>query len=296
MTDLEKIQKAVGFKISDFESLDSYYYDLCNALNQNEEVYGSVNRVKKVKSKKNYQAIKDSIGIFDALGIKLHDVNVTSVSTYDDINNVDIDNEKITSKKQPNEIPLYLIDTRVMCREFDPTFSELEITNVKGLDHIHNEISFLSLGLDKSTPDIAGSYYNHEIMHTQLNSVRESYINYFDSDVLPIFFELLTSSFNGNEELVYALRLNQLSNDLRNNLFYTNFNREEEIKIQKNIVSTLKAIKLFNIYKESDDWGKKMMMRFIQTILNGDSNVDWLLNQYDISEHNSRLDIKTLVR
>lgn len=281
--------KVVGFSCP----TTNYYFELCNALNNDEKIFKVLHDVKKRKNQKTYKEILDNYKLFDSLGIKLNKVNVTDCSMFND---QEYTKEESTSKKEPKDIPVCLIDTERMRKNYNPTFNELEITNVKDPRGVEDELSFISLSLDKNSTGIAGSYYNSAMVQTQFDIVKFD-INPFDVQTLQIFFELLTASQNGNYETVYAVRLNEmgrlLSEQIRLNRV---FNIEESRVGSKEIDSELKAINLFNTYNKLSTSDKKTMMEYINHIFKQELEIESLLDKYDITQENSRLDIKTLTR
>ena len=281
--------KVVGFSCP----TTNYYYELCNALNNDEKIYKVLHDVKKRKNQKTYKEILDNYKLFDSLGIKLNKVNVTDCSMFND---QEYTKEESTSKKDPSTIPVCLIDTERMRKNYNPTFNELEMTVVKDTRGVEDELSFISLSLDKKSTGIAGSYYNSAMVQTQFDIVKFD-INPFDVQTLQVFFELLTASQNGNYETVYAVRLNEmgrlLSEQIRLNRV---FNIEESKVGSKEIDSELKAINLFNTYNKLSTSDKKTMMEYINHIFKQELEIESLLDKYDITKENSRLDIKTLTR
>jgi hypothetical protein len=74
------------------------------------------------------------------------------------------------------------------------------------------------------------------------------------------------------------------------------FNIEETKVGSKEIDSELKAINLFNTYNKLSTSDKKNMMEYINHIFKQELEIESLLDKYDITQENSRLDIKTLTR
>ncbi|MCR5224312.1 MAG: hypothetical protein K6C11_04115, partial [Bacilli bacterium] len=230
--------KVVGFSCP----TTNYYFELCNALNNDEKIYEVLHDVKKRKNQKTYKEILDNYKLFDSLGIKLNKVNVTDCSMFND---QEYTKEECTSKKEPSTIPVCLIDTERMRKNYNPTFNELEMTVVKDPRGVEDELSFISLSLDKKSTGIAGSYYNSAMVLTQFDIVKFD-INPFDIQTLQVFFELLTASQNGNYDTVYAVRLNEMGRLLSEQIRLNRVFNIEETKVgSKEIDSQLKAINLF---------------------------------------------------
>lgn len=165
------------------------------------------------------------------------------------------------------------------------------------------KITFRSIELAKDITSISALSYTHEITHTQLNHMRGLIQEYYNTEVLSIFNELLHAfATDHNEELLKehdARRLNDVAVAIRELEKY-NTTQDEEIK---NILlegscyceSTLKAYNLFIRYYYGTTSIRKHIIKVIQSVFDGDLTLEEALEKLDISFENSQ-DIRVLTK
>lgn len=169
----------------------------------------------------------------------------------------------------------------------------------------HMKIFFKSIELGHKTNDMTGVCYVHEIVHTQLESIKGIVKDYYNSELLSIFMELVYAYEKG----VVLLR-ETLKN--RINMFLTefhslyNFLNSKDITEDglwhnviacKYIVSTVKAFHLFCNYYIGDDIEKNNILWEIQSVFSGRKSLEDVLDILGITYQNSleQTHIQTLI-
>ena len=169
----------------------------------------------------------------------------------------------------------------------------------------HMKIFFKSIELGHKTNDMTGVCYVHEIVHTQLESIKGIVKDYYNSELLSIFIELVYAYEKG----VVLLR-ETLKN--RINMFLTefhslyNFLNSKDITEDglwhnviacKYIVSTVKAFHLFCNYYIGDDIEKNNILWEIQSVFSGRKSSEDVLDILGITYQNSldQSHIQTLI-
>jgi len=169
----------------------------------------------------------------------------------------------------------------------------------------HMKIFFKSIELGHKTNDMTGVCYVHEIVHTQLESIKGIVKDYYNSELLSIFMELVYAYEKG----VVLLR-ETLKN--RINMFLTefhslyNFISSKDITEDglwhnviacKYIVSTVKAFHLFCNYYIGDDIEKNNILWEIQSVFSGRKSLEDVLDILGITYQNSleQTHIQTLI-
>lgn len=169
----------------------------------------------------------------------------------------------------------------------------------------HMKIFFKSIELGHKTNDMTGVCYVHEIVHTQLESIKGIVKDYYNSELLSIFMELVYAYEKG----VVLLR-ETLKN--RINMFLTefhslyNFISSKDITEDglwhnviacKYIVSTVKAFHLFCNYYVGDDIEKNNILWEIQSVFSGRKSLEDVLDILGITYQNSleQTHIQTLI-
>lgn len=169
----------------------------------------------------------------------------------------------------------------------------------------HMKIFFKGIELGHKTNDMTGVCYVHEIVHTQLESIKGIVKDYYNSELLSIFMELVYAYEKG----VVLLR-ETLKN--RINMFLTefhslyNFISSKDITEDglwhnviacKYIVSTVKAFHLFCNYYVGDDIEKNSILWEIQSVFSGRKSLEDVLDILGITYQNSldQSHIQTLI-
>ena len=134
--------------------------------------------------------------------------------------------------------------------------------------------------------------YIHEIIHTQLESNKGIVEKVYNREVLPIFIELLYSFDNRIDyKTILYERLNSLLFDF-NIVCKTNFNNDNKdfnyMISTSYLVSTIKTLKLLDIYIHSSSKIKKELLLNIQKIFDGINSLEYYLSKYDITYESSK--------
>lgn len=132
--------------------------------------------------------------------------------------------------------------------------------------------------------------YVHEITHTELDSLPGIVSDYYNSEVLSIFLELLYA-YSSNENLLRvndSNRILELINMLETVLTPSKENHDTLLEGSKYICSTLKAFALFIKYYYGSSNLKKEILTRIQNVFDGDLQLEEMLSKYDITYESSQ--------
>lgn len=172
---------------------------------------------------------------------------------------------------------------------------ETEVSIVTNSSYINNteflkyiDVSYRKIILDRRITELTESSYIHEVTHTQI-SRRGIIKNYLNSEVVPIFIELLNMYEAGSEiqrvgdfkrvlelmdhfSVLYTATLDDVNveGDLINSSVYA--------------VSILKAYELFIEYVCGTNSLKKYILNSIQNLFNGDLQLEEILDEFEITE------------
>lgn len=153
-----------------------------------------------------------------------------------------------------------------------------------------DEIFFKGIILGSLYTEQTPVCYIHEIAHTQLDSIHGIVGDYYNSEILSIFLELFYS-YSYSENLLNinnSHRILELVNMLESNLTTPKEERDKLLESSKYICSTLKAFALFIIYYYGSNSIKKEMLSKIQSVFNGNTQLEDLLSSYDITYESSQ--------
>lgn len=160
----------------------------------------------------------------------------------------------------------------------------------------HETIYYKSLSLPQNITEITKLAYTHEIAHSQLNHVRGLIQNFYNTEVVSIFLELVHAlELNDGEYLLSAhdsIRLSELKSIIDElNKYYS---RKNDPEIKKVLIegslylqSTLQAYNLFIRYYYGTINTKKELLQGIQKLFNQELTLEELLSSLDISFENS---------
>ncbi len=162
------------------------------------------------------------------------------------------------------------------------------------LNHLKLFVRWIELS--KETTTFSPVSYLHELMHLELTRIKGSVTNYFHSELLSIFIELVYAYENNENGILFRqVLLNRLNYFLYefDNLFKYYYEKEEGIDeyqaaiSSKYLVSILMALNLFDLYTHSNNSIKKEIINKIQQVLDGTKQLEDILNELDISYDNS---------
>lgn len=169
----------------------------------------------------------------------------------------------------------------------------------------HMKLFFKSIELGNKVNDMTGVCYVHEIVHTQLESVKGIVREYYNSELLSIFMELVYAYEKGVVLLRETLknRINMFLTEFHSlyNFLYGSDTTEDglwhNVIACKYIVSTVKAFHLFSNYYLGDEIERNNILWEIQSVFSGKKKLEDILDILGITYQNS-LDerhIKTLI-
>lgn len=169
----------------------------------------------------------------------------------------------------------------------------------------HMKLFFKGIELGNKTNDMTGVCYVHEIVHTQLESVKGIVKDYYNSELLSIFMELVYAYEKGLVLLREALknRINMFLTEFHSLYNYlTDPNISEDglwhnVIACKYIVSTVKAFHLFSNYYVGDEVEKNNILWEIQSVFSGRKTLEEVLEIFGITYDNSLNErhVKTLI-
>ena len=198
-----------------------------------------------------------------------------------------------TRKLHPYYLPLFEGEKNI----WDSSILEKPSENIFGKKYI----SFVGIILPNPSSEITSSIYTHEIVHSQLDSLRGSILNYYNSEVISMFVELVHAYYLGEEEKIlkqYEFRkrvetkllIEDLDNYYKGELKKDYFEIIEDCKY---IVSNLIAFNLFSKFYFGSDKIKNEMIFQVQKIFDGEITVEDYIKMFD-SQYENSLDVKTL--
>lgn len=157
------------------------------------------------------------------------------------------------------------------------------------------KLYFKSIDLGHRTCSMSSVCYVHEIIHTQLESLKGIVRDYYNGEVLSIFMELLyaeeTNPILYRETLKNRINLFILEYDSLFNYINGGINKElvkwHNVISCKYIVSTLKAFNLYSKYVREDEIGKSNILYLVQKVISGVNSLEEMLEELDITYDNS---------
>ena len=176
--------------------------------------------------------------------------------------------------------------------------------NVSLLTNLSEDESFLknmklffkSIELGNRTNEMSSVCYVHEIVHTQIESLKGIVKEYYNSEILSIFLELVYAS-SKSEELfketlknrinMFLIEFQSLFNYLVNNVCLEETPKWHNVIACKYIVSTLKAFNLYDMYSKENEFGKSNIIWSVQKVFSGIITLENMLNELGITYQNS---------
>lgn len=158
------------------------------------------------------------------------------------------------------------------------------------------KLFFKSIELGHRTNDMTGVCYVHEIVHTQLESLKGIVREYYNSEVLSIFMELVYAYEKGpillrealkNRINMFLTEFHSLYNFIHESTCVSEDGLWHNVIASKYIVSTVKSFHLFNNYYLGDDVEKNNILWMIQKVFSGSLQLEDMLKELGITYHNS---------
>lgn len=152
------------------------------------------------------------------------------------------------------------------------------------------KVSFKEIQLSPVISELTESSYVHELIHTQLLDRRGSIKDYYNGEVLSIFFELLNIYETESKRLIKindSIRLTELFNDINT----LDFARTGDIEASSDdlinngtyATSIAKAYSLLIEYVNGTPALKKYILNSIQNIIDGNLELEELLDEFEIT-------------
>lgn len=206
---------------------------------------------------------------------KLHKVNTLSIHK--------LLNHQIhfVRKIDPLKLPINLIQSNDV---FSGSVTEMFPVGNK-------PIIFYEINLNSQITEQTPLSYVHEITHTQLDSLKGSIKEYYNTEVLSVFNELFLAAILDKDERMLRLndsrRIYEMSTtaqELRNYFDgKIKMNRDELLNCCKYLISDLKAYNLFVTFYNANDSIKNEILDDIQSIFDGFITLEEVLAKYDIT-------------
>ena len=147
-------------------------------------------------------------------------------------------------------------------------------------------LAYHGLELSNRISELTRLAYTHELAHTQLNHIKGIIEQYYNTEIISIFLELVHAYEEGLLDVHDAARLKNLQGGIQELI---DKNSPESILIEASLytVSTLKAYDLFFKYYCGTTKIKKEIMSYIQSLFSQQITLEDLLYQFEISFESS---------
>jgi len=187
----------------------------------------------------------------------------------------------------PLDLPITYVDGHSMVGQLKKPIIIIPDSNFSKKE----QVSFEKVILGDNITRLTSATYLHEIMHTQLESIKGSTLNYHNKETLPIFIEKIVAlEIDPTEQLLRKselMRFRDLLEKISNLYSPSNMTRTDLLEESVYVTSTLKAQNLFDKYLYGDKKTKEEMLSQIQSILDGYKTVEELLERNDVTLENS---------
>ena len=231
----------------------------------------------------------------------LSDKKISMIFNNKKIYNIDdlIDLTKKNVKMiNPFKLPINFVNEKIFEGSLDIQVVLLENELKKELLSKSN-LYFTSINLPKIITSITEVAYVHELTHSQVESHKGITRDYYNSEVLSIFIELLYSLKDNN--LYYLFIMQRLRNIIINfNNMYTFDIENKDIEVNgikfseldyyvcsKYLISILKAFKLLSIYLKDKKYINNYIIYQINEVFNGNISVETFLENIGVTYDNS---------
>lgn len=174
------------------------------------------------------------------------------------------------------------------------------LTNLSDDEHFlsNMKLFFKSIELGHRTNEMTSVCYVHEIIHTQIESLKGIVKDYYNSEVLSIFMELVYAGSKDdklfretlkNRINLFLLEFQNLFNYLVNDDSVNIGSKWDTVISCKYIVSTLKAFHLYDVYDRENEFGKSNIIWMVQKVISGINSLEEILNELGVT-YDSSLD------
>lgn len=191
--------------------------------------------------------------------------------------------ESVSLEVSPFDLPVSYVssDTVMTGGTQKPMFIK---NNEKYLRRQNIYFSGISLGSPVSA--LTSYTYDHEITHTQVESVKGSVRDFHNSEVLPILVELIAAyetDLTGKRlTFMMSVRLRDVFEKMA--LLYRGGSEISDLLINTvYLKSTLQALHLFDIYQEASSDIRRLMINGIQEIFDGKQTLESFMMDYGVT-------------
>lgn len=242
------------------------------------------------KNNFNKKYVKDSILLWEKLGITLHDINIIKrFVNFDKL--VEFNDKTLTKFELKPTKDLRLKFKRIPQDNSLVRFLEIDQPNYKN-------IVFKEILLPRLDKKLASTIYAHELSHAQLVTKNGGTNSIFQEEMIPILMEFIfaneldndkfTLKYVKNERLFSVLKfINLLSKG--NTLSF-----DKRVICEKYIISSFQALQLFDIYYRGNSFIKKEILKYIRDIFNGELIIEDLLHKYSIDYNDNEKNLKLI--
>lgn len=215
--------------------------------------------------------------LFKDLGIKLHDVYCLN---EDKLSELDLNNVSLIS---PLEIP---VEWKIPYITITPTASTVFI--LTKTEEKEKRTLFLDIMVHMFNDCFTSCFYNHELSHTQINSIIGSCNNRLNNEVIPALMEQITA-YQLDSSLNTLEKIRDYGLDVISDCIFEVKGRTNDKMSRKSLTyikSYLESFKLANIYLSGNEDIRKEMHSYINNIFSGNRSVEDMLNHYDAQYEN----------
>lgn len=168
-----------------------------------------------------------------------------------------------------------------------------EVLTFRENDEVENAYRFIEIS--RNTTNLSSLAYTHEIVHSQLNHVKGLVKEYYNTELLSIFFETVeayetdkTESLLKIHDSIRLLELAAIIKELKEN---ENSQEQDILNVliegSSYAESTLKAYNLFTRYYYSNNKERKYLLSNINRVFKQEISLEDLLSKLDISLESS---------
>ena len=168
----------------------------------------------------------------------------------------------------------------------------VDFVGIPHIDYLDDMLAvFPEIFIDSMIGDLSVPVLGHEITHSQLESVYGACRDLQNCEAIPIFNEkLLALELSPSGKLLKEIERRRFKEIYKN--MYRLFgpeevNQNDTLKLSYYISSTMKATHLFDKYVNGSDATKKNILGGIQRVFDGESTVESLLDDNNITLENS---------
>lgn len=205
-----------------------------------------------------------------------------------------VDNVELAAK-MCNALNIYVNPFRIPVKYIGlDGFDTMTITNADFIDDpdFFNlvDISYKKIILGREVTELTESDYVHEVAHTQLTKTKGMVRQYANSEVIPIFLELVDLFESESEDLRLLgdlQRLNELISHINTlhkaAMGESDKTRDDLINSTVYAESILKAYQLLIKYINGNYVTRKYIFMYIQHVINGQRQLEEMLDKFEIT-------------